>query len=222
MSASLQFGCRTLAAAFVSDRGVSQALRARLWQGPGKFLPSEHRQLLGRRLPESGRFGIVVARRQDLRVARAAASELLRYDLSLRVRGRRDGRVLHARGRPDARLRLLSRAHFLQRRALLQANAMVVWHRAIRMKPADLKAAMHGNSPRHRQRICARGYVFSQTWRRCGMRQNLNPIPVLLPVQGEMRRLKERSYSMIRTSRCRPGRDAANAESRTRPMREAP
>ena len=222
MNASLQFGCTTLAAAFLSDRGVSQALRARLWQGPGKFLPSEHRRLLERRLPESGRFGIVVARKQDLRAARAAASELLRYDLSLRAHGRRDGRVLHARGRPDGRLHLLSRAHFLQRHALLQANATVVSHPAIRMKPADLKAAMHGSSPRHRQRICARGYVFSQTWHRCGMRQNLSPIPVLLPVQDEMRRLKGLSYSMRRTSRCRPARDAANAESRTRPMREAP
>ena len=221
MSASLQFGCTNLAAAFLSDRGVSQALRARLWQGPGKFLPSEHRQLLERRLPDSGRFGIVVARKQDLRAARAAASALLRYDLSLRGHGRRDGRVLHARGRPDARLPLLSPAHFLQRRARLQANAMDVWHLAIRMKPADLKAAMRGNSPRHRRRICARGYVFSQTWRRCGMQQNLKPIPVLLVVRGEMQRLKQRSYSMKRTSRCRPARDATTAGSRTQRMREA-
>ena len=146
MSASLQFGCRNLVAAFLSDQGVSQALRARLWLGPGKFLPSEHRQLLERRLPDSGRFGIVVARKQDLRAVWAAASELLRYDLSWRVHGRRDGRVLHARGRPDVRLRLPSRVNFLQRRALLQANAMVAWHLAIRMKPADLKAAMHGSS----------------------------------------------------------------------------
>ncbi len=222
MNASLQFVCRTLAAAFVSDRGVSQALRARLWQGPGKFLPSEHRQLLERHLPDSGRFGIVVAKKQDLRAAQAAPSELLRYDLSWRAHGRRDGRVLHARGRPNARLRLLSRVNFPQRRALLQAIAMGVSHLAIRMKPADPKAAMHGSSPRHRQRICARGYVFSQSWRRCGLQQNLTPIPVLLPVRGEMRPLKERSYSMKKTSRCRPARDAATAGSRTQRMREAP
>ncbi len=222
MNASLQFGCRTLRAAFLSDQAVSQALRARLWQGPGKFLPSEHRQLLERHLPDSGRFGIVVAKKQDLRAAQAAPSELLRYDLSWRAHGRRDGRVLHARGRPNARLRLPSRVNFLQRRALLQANAMVVSHPSIRMKPAELKAAMNGSSPRHRQRICARGYVFSQTWRRCGMKQNLNPIPVSLLVQGEMRRLKERSYSMRRTSRCRLARDAATAGSRTQRMREAP
>lgn len=221
MSASFQFGCRTLAAAFLSDQGVSQALRARLWQGPGKFLPSEHRQLLERRLPDSGRFGIVVARKQDLRAARAAASELLRYDRSLRGRGRRDGRVLPAPGQPDARLSLLSRAHFLQRRALLQANATVVWHRAIRMKPEGLKVAMHGSSRLRRQRICSRGYVFSQAWHCCGLPQNLHSIPVLLTAQDETPQLKGLSYSMRRTNRFHPARDAANAESRIQPMRGA-
>jgi len=42
-----------------------------------------------------------------------------------------------------------------------------------------------------------------------------------LVVRGEMQRLKERSYSMKRTSRCRPARDATTAGSRTQRMREA-
>jgi hypothetical protein len=116
-------------------------------------------------------------------------------------------------------LHLLSRVTFLQRRALLQANATVAPHLAFRMKPEDLKAPAQGSSRLHRQRICARECVFSQTWHHCGPQQN--PIPVLLAAQGGMRRLKERSYSMRRTIRCRPGRDAAIAESHTQRMREA-
>jgi hypothetical protein len=89
------------------------------------------------------------------------------------------------------------------------------------MNPEYLKAPAQGSSQLHRRRICAQGRVFSQTWRCCGLQQNLNSIPVLLAAQGGMRRLKERRYSMRRTIRCRPGRNAAIAESHTQRMREA-
>lgn len=214
------FGCSTLAAVFLSDQGVSQAPRARLWPGPGKFSPSEHRQLLERSLPGSGRFRTVVARKRDLRATRAAAFELLRFDLSSLARDPKDGHVLHARGLPDARLSLPSRVNFLQRRAFLPVNAMVVSHLPIRMKPEDPQA-MHVSSPRDRQRICARGYVFSLSLWRCGLQANLNSL-ALLTAKGEMRRLKEPSYSMRRKSRFRPARDAATVGSRTQRMREAP
>jgi len=221
MNPGFHFGCGMSAAASLSDRGASQSPQARPWPDPDRFSPSERRRFLELRQPGSGRSGISVARMRDLRAVRATVPEPLRYDLSLRGHGREDGRVLHAQGRPDARLPLLSRVTFLQRRALLQANATVALHLGIRMKPEDLKTPTHESSRLHRERICAQGRVFSQTSRCCGLQQNLNPIPVLLTAQGGMRRLKERSYSMRRTIRCRPGRNAATAESHIQRMREA-
>ena len=210
-----------ISAASLNGRGVSRSSQARLWPGPGRLSLSAHPQILERRLPGSGRFGIVVARTQDLRAAQAAASELLRFGLSLLGRDRKDGRVLHALIPRDVRLPLPSRVNFLQQRAVVQPYAMVGWHLAIQMNPEDPQLAMNASSPRHPHGICARGCVFSQASRRCGRKQNRKPIPVLPPVRGEMRRPQAPGYSTRRTIRSRPVPDATIVGSHIQRMREA-
>lgn len=100
---------------------------------------------------------------------------------------------------------------------------MVVWHLAVRLKPEDLKAALLGKLCLLRHEACALPRFFFRAFH-CREPQRIpSPDPALLKGRRGMRDLtgQGRSHSMTRKNRCRPDRDAAIAESRTRRMREA-
>jgi hypothetical protein len=223
MNTGLHFGCGISAAASLSDRGVSQSSRVRLWPGPCRFLPSEHRRPSKRNRPGSGRSGIAVAKRRDLRAERVAVSELLRYAPSSREHGRRDGLGLPVPAPQGGRSRLPSRVDSLRLCARSLPTATVVWHLAVRPQPEYRQVAMHANSPLKGQRICAQGRGFSQV-RRCHEPQRIpNQLLALLTAPGGKRHSTRlvRGRSTKRTNRFHPGQDAATAESRIPRMRGA-
>ena len=221
MNTGFHFRCGISAGASPSDRGVSQSSRVRLWPGPSRFSLSEHQQPSKQNQLGSGRSGIAVGRRRDLRAVWPAVSGPLRYDPSSPEHGRRDGRGLRVLAPQGGPSRLPSRAHSLRRSARSRQTEMVAWHLAVRPQPEYRQVAMHANSCRKEQRICAQRRVFSQLRRCHGRRRIPNQLLALLTAPGGMRQLKERSYSMRRTTRCRPGRNAAIAESHIQRMREA-
>ncbi len=191
MNASLHFGYGISAAASLSDRGVSQSSRVRLWPGPGRFSPSEHRRPSKRNQPGSSRSGIAAAKRRDLRAVWAAVSAPLRYDPSSRARGRRDGRGLRVPAPQGGLSRLPSRADSLRFYACSLPTATIAWHLAVRPQPECQAVAMHANSLRKRQKIYARGRGFSQVRRCHGPRRIPNQLLALLTAPGGKRHLMD-------------------------------
>ncbi len=223
MNPGFHLGCRMPAVASLSGRAVEQSSRAHLWPSRGRFSLSEHRRFSKRHQPGSGRFGIVVAKKQDLRAVRPAVSEPLRHGPSLREHGRRDGQVLRVPARRGGRSRLPSRADSLRPHAGYLLIATVAWHLAVRPQPEYRQVAIHANSRWSGQKICAQGRVFSQL-RRCHGRWRIpDQLLALLTAPGGKRHSTDpvRGRSMKRTNRFHPARDAATAESRIRRMRGA-